>query len=132
MKNLIALFFALTIGLPYGSQAFGDEFTKRAAQISEYKKWLDTLGSSGSRYWVRLDSSRRPHKLYLAEGFYRADPKSQELFVDTFSHYLAGHPDKFMLIDLYDESSKMPVGEFGWGGFKMFPTAVVSSAEIHK
>ncbi|MGH7767676.1 MAG: hypothetical protein ACREQP_09500 [Candidatus Binatia bacterium] len=132
MKALIAFLFAFSMGLPVGSQAFGDEFTKRAAQISEYKKWLDTLGSSGSRYWVRLDSSRRPHKLYLGEAFYRADLQSQERFIDTFSHYLAGHPDKFMLIDLYDEGSKMPVGEFGWGGFRMFPTSVVSSAEIHK
>jgi hypothetical protein len=132
MKNVLAFFFAVSIGLPFGAQALGDEFTQRAAQISEYKKWLDSLGSSGSRYWVRLDSSRRPHKLFLGEAFYRADPKSQERFIDTFSHYLAGHPDKFMLIDLYDERSRMPVGEFGWGGFRMFPTAVVSSAEIHK
>jgi len=132
MKRFIALFFALAVGLPAGSQAFADEFTKRAAQIAEYKKWLDTLGSGGSRYWTTLDSSRRPHKLYLGEAFYRADPKSQELFVDTFSHYLAGHPDKFMLIDLYDERTRMPVGEFGWGGFRMFPTKVVSSAEIHR
>ncbi|HEY2988258.1 MAG TPA: hypothetical protein VGL11_11075 [Candidatus Binatia bacterium] len=132
MKKLIALLFAFSIGLPVGKQAFGDEFTIRAAQIAEYRKWLETLGSSGSRYWVRLDSERRPHKLYLGEGFYRADLQSQEHFVDTFSHYLAGHPEKFMLIDLYDEATKMPVGEFGWGGFRMYPTAVVSSAEIQK
>jgi hypothetical protein len=132
MKSFIAFIFALTIGLPFGAPAFGDEFTKRAAEIAEYKKWLDTLGLNGSRYWVRLDSERRPHKLYLGEGFYRADLQSQERFVDTFSHYLAGHPEKFMLIDLYDATTKMPVGEFGWGGFRMFPTAVVSSTEIHK
>jgi hypothetical protein len=131
MKTAIALLFALMIA-PFGSRAQGDEFTVRAAQIAGYKKWLDSMGTTGPRYWVRLDAERRPHKLYLGDGFYRADFQSQERFIDTFSHYLAGHPDKFMLIDLYDAGTKMPVGEFGWGGFKMYPTAVVSSAEIHK
>jgi hypothetical protein len=123
MKTLIALLFALALGLLFGLQAFGDEFATRAAKIAEHKKWLDSLGSNGSRYWVRLDSRRRPHKLYVGEGFYRADSQSQERFVDTFSHYLAGHPDKFMLIDLYDENTDKPVGEFGWGGFKLYPKA---------
>jgi hypothetical protein len=121
MKVLIALLFALTIGPIFGLQAFGDEFTDRATKIAEHKKWLDSLGSSGSRYWVRLDSHQRPHRLYVSDGFYRADVKSQEQFVDTFSHYLAGHPEKFMLIDLFDENTKKPVGEFGWGGFKLYP-----------
>jgi hypothetical protein len=26
-----------------------------------------------------------------------------------------------MLIDLYDSNNK-PIGEFGWGGFKLYPT----------
>jgi hypothetical protein len=125
------LVFVLALGLPFGAVARGDEFTERAAQIAEYKAWLDGFGSGGSRYWVRLDSERRPHKLYVGEAFYRADPEAQERFVETFSHYLAGHPDKFMLIDLYDEATKEPVGEFGWGGFKMYPKAV-SSNEISK
>src|SRR3954469_19319759 len=131
MSKFFRLFFALAFGLPYAATAMGDEFTVRAAQIAESKKWLDTLGSSGSRYWMRVDSERRPHKLYVGEAFYRADPEAQERFVDTFSHYLAGHPDKFMLIDLYDEASKAPVGEFGWGGFKMYPKAVALT-DIHK
>jgi hypothetical protein len=125
------LLLALACGLPFGATAMGDEFTARAAQMAESKKWLDTLGSGGSRYWIRLDSDRRPHKLYVGEAFYRADPQEQELFVDTFSHYLAGHPDKFMLIDLYDEATRAPVGEFGWGGFKMYPRAV-SFTDIQK
>jgi hypothetical protein len=131
MSKLFRLLFALAFGLPFAATVRGDEFTVRAAQIAESKKWLDTFGSDGSRYWVKLDSERRPHKLYVGEAFYRARPQEQERFVETFSHYLAGHPDKFMLIDLYDEATKAPVGEFGWGGFKMYPSAV-SSTEIRK
>jgi hypothetical protein len=131
MRKFFLLLFALACGLPFGATAMGDEFTVRAAQIAESKKWLDTLGSGGSRYWIKLDSERRPHKLYVGEAFYRADPQEQERFVDTFSHYLAGHPDKFMLIDLYDDATRAPVGEFGWGGFKMYPRAV-SFTDIQK
>ena len=78
-----------------------------------------------------LDASRwkpRPHRLYLGEGFYRADFKSQERFVDTFSNYLAGHPEKFMLIDLFDAASNKPVGEYGFGGFKLY-TKPLQTAE---
>lgn len=131
MSKLFRLLFALGLGLPLGATAAADEFTLRAAQIADSKKWLDSLGSGGSRYWIRLDSERRPHKLYVGEAFYRADPQAQERFVDTFSHYLAGHPDKFMLIDLYDEATKAPIGEFGWGGFKMYPRAL-SLTDIQK
>src|SRR5574342_932182 len=123
MNTLMALFFGLAIALPFEARVFADEFTIRAAQMAEHKKWLDSLGSDGSRYWVRLDSQKRPHRLYVAEGFYHADVKDQELFVDTFSHVLAGHPEKFMLIDLYDAKTNAPVGEFGWGGFKIYPQA---------
>jgi hypothetical protein len=124
MNKFFRLLLALAFCLPFAARAMGDEFTERAAQMAESKKWLDTLGSGGSRYWIRLDSERRPHKLYVGEAFYRADPEAQEQFIDTFSHYLAGHPDKFMLIDLYDANTKAPVGELGWGGFKMYPSAV--------
>jgi hypothetical protein len=98
----------------------GNEFKQREAKISQYKKWLDTLGPQGSRYWTRLDSQRRPHRLYLGANFYRADFRSQERFVDTFSNYLAGHPEKFMLIDLFDADTGKPVGEYGFGGFKLY------------
>jgi hypothetical protein len=124
MNKLFGFLLALAFSLPFAARAMGDEFTERAAQMAESKKWLDTLGSGGSRYWTRIDSERRPHKLYVGEAFYRADPEAQERFIDTFSHYLAGHPDKFMLIDLYDDATKAPVGELGWGGFKMYPSAV--------
>lgn len=124
MKIITVILLAVSISLVQGVPASGDEFKKREAQIAQYRKWLDTLGPTGSRYWIRLDGQRRPHKLYLGEGFYRADFRSQEHFVDTFSNYLAGHPEKFMLIDLFDATTNKPVGEFGWGGFKLYPKAV--------
>ncbi len=99
----------------------GNEFEERAAKITQYKKWLDALGPQGSQYWMHLDASHRPHRLYLGDGFYRADFQSQERFVDTFSNYLAGHPEKFMLIDLFDAKTNKPVGEYGFGGFKLYP-----------
>jgi len=104
--------------LPWAAQ--GQDFKKWEAQIAEYKQWLDVVGLSGSRFWLRLDSSRRPHKLYVGEGFDKADYKLKEQFVEIFSHYLAGHPDKFALIDLFDGATGAAIGEFGWGGFKLY------------
>jgi hypothetical protein len=114
---LLALSFAMLQKVP----AWGNEFKRREAKIAEYKKWLDTLGPQGSQFWIRLDDRRRPHRLYLGEAFYRADHRSQERFIDTFSNYLASHPEKFMLIDLFDAATNRPVGEFGFGGFKLYP-----------
>ena len=110
----------------------GNDFTEREAKITQYKKWLDTLGPQGSRYWIRLDARHRPHRLYLGEGFYRADFQSQERFVDTFSNYLAGHPEKFMLIDLFDAKTNKPVGEYGFGGFKLYTTPVRTAERPQK
>ncbi|MGH7823752.1 MAG: hypothetical protein ACREQ7_01035 [Candidatus Binatia bacterium] len=124
MKIIAAILVALSLILLQGSPAFANEFKKREAQMAQYKKWLDTLGPSGSKYWIRLDSKRRPHRLYIGEGFYRADYKSQERFIDTYSNYLAGHPEKFMLIDLFDANTKRPVGEYGFGGFKLYSRSV--------
>ena len=101
-----------------------NEFKEREAKINQYKKWLDTLGPQGAKYWTRLDAGRRPHRLYLGEGFYRADLESQERFIDTYSNYLAGHPEKFMLIDLFDADTQKPVGEYGFGGFKLYTKPV--------
>lgn len=109
----------LLLLLPWG--AGGQDFKKWEAQITEYKQWLDRVGLTGSRLWLRLDSSRRPHKLYVGEGFDRADYNLKEQFVEIFSHYLAGHPEKFALIDLFDEATGTPIGEFGWGGFRLYP-----------
>ena len=118
-SRVLAVFFLLLL-LPLG--ASGQDFKKWEAQISEYKQWLDVVGLAGSRFWLRLDSSRRPHKLYVGEGFDKADYKVKEEFVEIFSHYLAGHPDKFALVDLFDGASGAAIGEFGWGGFKLYPS----------
>jgi hypothetical protein len=122
MKKIVVLvLLALSLGYLQEVPARADEFKKREAVIAQYKKWLDTLGPQGSRYWVRLDDKRRPHRLYVGEAFFRADFSTQERFVDTYSNYLAGHPEKFMLIDLFDAGTNMAVGEYGFGGFKLYP-----------
>ena len=121
MKRIIlAVAIALSFNFAQKIPAWGDEFKDRAAVIAKYKKWLDSLGPDGSRYWVRLDAKRRPHRLYLGESFFHADFHTQERFIDTYSNYLAGHPEKFMLIDLFDATTNMPVGEYGFGGFKLY------------
>jgi hypothetical protein len=125
---IVAFLTVLLAGVFEASGVNGNEFKEREAKISEYKKWLDSLGSHGSQYWMRLDGKPRPHRLYLGEGFYRADFQSQERFVDTFSNYLAGHPEKFMLIDLFDAATNKPVGEYGFGGFKLY-TKPLQTAE---
>lgn len=104
MKRIIGIvLLALSVGFLQKIPARADEFKQREAVIAQYKKWLDTLGPEGSRYWVRLDDKRRPHRLYVGEAFFRVDFRSQERFVDTYSNYLAGHPEKFMLIDLFED-----------------------------
>jgi hypothetical protein len=128
MRIFAALFLVLSLSMVQRTAAFANEFKKREAQIAEYKKWLDTLGPGGSKFWVRLDAKQRPHRLYLGEGFYHADFKSQERFIDTYSNYLAGHPEKFMLIDLFDASSNKLIGEYGFGGFKLYPQSVHAKA----
>lgn len=98
----------------------GQDFKKWEAKTREYKQWLDLHGSEGSRLWLRIDSSRRPHKLYVGEAFHNANYKEKEHFIEIFSNYLAGHPEKFTLIDIFDAKTGKPVGEFGWGGFKLY------------
>jgi len=121
MKAFVIACLLIFAGVIFASSPVrSDEFQQRAAKIAEYKKWLDTLGPQGSHYWMRLDARQRPHRLYLGEGFYSADLQSQEHFVNTFSNYLAGHPDKFMLIDLFDVNTNKPIGEYGFGGFKLY------------
>jgi hypothetical protein len=119
-KFTLVLLMFLSAGMVQTPSARGNEFKVREAKIAQYKSWLDTLGPQGSQYWVRLDSAKRPHRLYLGEGFYRADFQSQERFIDTFSNYLAGHPEKFMLIDLFDANTNKAVGEYGFGGFRLY------------
>jgi hypothetical protein len=95
-------------------------FKEIEARISEYRKWLDLVGSNGSRYWLRLDSNKRPHRLYVGEGFMQADYNDKERFIEIFSRFLAGHPERNMLIDIFEASSGKPIGEYGFGGFKLF------------
>src|SRR5262245_65465538 len=92
-------------------------------RISWYRAWLDQAGASGSRFWVRLDSSKRPHRLFVGESFLSAETDAHEEFIEIFSRYLAGHPDKNMLIDIYSAANGKLIGEYGFGGFRLFDTA---------
>ena len=105
---------------------YGQEFEKWEAKTDEYKHWLDSIKLDGQRFWVSLDSTQRPHRLYIGEGFYKANYGAKEHFVETFSRYLAGHPEKFVLIDIFDSATGKPVGEFGWGGFRLYQTSFVA------
>jgi hypothetical protein len=116
--TLLALAFALLF--PVVSAAQSLSFKEIDARVSEYRKWLDKVGSNGSRYWVRLDSTKRPHRLYVGDGFVRASATEKEEFVEIFSRFLAGHPEKNMLIDIFDANSGKPIGEYGFGGFRLF------------
>ncbi|MBI2988919.1 MAG: hypothetical protein HYY45_19330 [Deltaproteobacteria bacterium] len=118
-RPVFTALFLLLLLLPCGAGA--QDFKKWEAQLSEYRQWLDVVGLTGSRFWLRLDSSRRPHKVYVGEGFDKAAYELKEQFVEIFSHYLAGHPEKFALIDLFDAATGAAIGEFGWGGFRLYP-----------
>lgn len=133
MRRTIALFFLFSLP-PFFVQAQevktqAQDVKTWATKTAEYKQWLDQLQGGELKFWTRLDGSRRPHKLYVGEGFTKADFKDQEQFVEVFSHYLAGHPDKYMLIDLYDARTGEAIGEFGWGGFKLFNASGDAAAE---
>jgi hypothetical protein len=126
--GVVALFLLLSPWVVEAQQA--QQFRRWEAQIAKYKEWLDTVGPDTYRFWVRLDSQSRPHRLYVGEGFYKTDDHLREEFVDTFSRYLAGHPEKFMLIDIFDAASEKQIGEFGWGGFKLYPASISNSREL--
>lgn len=122
---ITTLLFALLF--PAISSAQGLTVKEIQARVSQYKMWLDQLGSNGSHYWIRLDSTKRPHRLYVGDGFMHADFNHKEEFVEIFSRYLAGHPEKNMLIDIFDASNGRPIGEYGFGGFRLFKSAVSCS-----
>ena len=122
-KVTVAVVLAFALLSPIISSAQSLSFKEIQARVSEYKIWLDKLGSNGAHYWLRLDSSKRPHRLYVGEGFMQATTGEQEQFIEIFSRYLAGHPEKNMLIDIYDESNGKVIGEYGFGGFKLFTAA---------
>jgi hypothetical protein len=123
----ITIVLLILLLLPALSAAQTLTFKAIESQVAEYRKWLDQVGVNGSHYWVRLDSTKRPHRLYVGEGFYQATYADQENFVEIFSRFLAGHPEKNMLIDLYDPSSGKCIGEYGFGGYKLY-TASNSTA----
>jgi hypothetical protein len=50
----------------------------------------------------------------------QANQTDKEEFVEIFSRFLAGHPDKNMLIDIFDAKTGKAIGEYGFGGFKLF------------
>ena len=115
---------------PFFVQAQDVDVRAAAEKTAQYKAWLDELRGGEFNYWTRVDETRRPFQLYVAEGFLKAEFTYQEQFVEIFSHYLAGHPQKYMLIDLYNADTGRPVGEYGWSGFKLFETASDLPADL--
>lgn len=117
-----ACLFLLASALFFPSFSAGQNISIKEieSRVLEYRKWLDTQGTNGSRFWVRLDSSKRPHRLYVGDGFKQASAIDQEEFIEIFSRFLAGHPDKNMLIDIFDASTGKVIGEYGFGGFRLF------------
>jgi hypothetical protein len=118
------LVLAFVLLFPVASLAQSLSFKEIQARVSEYKVWLDKLGSNGSHYWLRLDGTKRPHRLYVGEGFMQATTGEKEQFIEIFSRYLAGHPEKNMLIDIYDGSTGKVIGEYGFGGFRLYTVTV--------
>lgn len=119
-KILIALFLASAFLFPAVADAQTVNFKEIEAKVREFRGMLDQAGVNGTRFWTRLDSSKRPHRLYVGDGFMSADEEAKENFIEVFSRFLAGHPEKNMLIDLYDANSGKPIGEYGFGGFRLF------------
>lgn len=120
LGKIQVLLLASALLFPVVAVAETVNFKEIEARVSQYRKWLDQAGADGSRYWLRLDSSKRPHRLYVGEGFMKANTKEQEDFIEIFSRFLAGHPEKNMLIDIYDPTSGKWIGEYGFGGFRLF------------
>jgi len=118
--KILVVFLASALFFPTLAFSQNLSFKDIEGRVSEYRKWLDKAGAKGSRYWVRLDSSKRPHRLYVGDAFMHADAAEKEEFVEIFSHFLAGHPEKNMLIDIYDAGTGKPIGEYGFGGFRLF------------
>ena len=123
-QQAVTIVLAFVLLFPVVSLAQTLSFKEIQARVSEYKVWLDKLGSNGSHYWLRLDGTKRPHRLYVGQGFMQATTGEKEEFIEIFSRYLAGHPEKNMLIDIYDESTGNAIGEYGFGGFRLYTVTV--------
>jgi hypothetical protein len=120
-KILSALFLASALFSPAISHAQVSNFKEIETKVREFRVALDQAGVNGTRFWTRLDSSKRPHRLFVGEAFMNADDNAKENFIEVFSRFLAGHPDKNMLIDIYDANTSKLIGEYGFGGFRLFP-----------
>ncbi len=120
LERAAVLILASALLFSGASYAQNVNFKEIQSRMAEYRKWLDQVGSNGSRYWIRLDSTKRPHRLFVGDGFLHASHADQENFIEIFSRFLAGHPDKNMLIDIYDANSGKWIGEYGFGGFRLF------------
>lgn len=120
-KTLTALFLASAFLFPAFAGAQVTNFKEIDAKVREFRSVLDQAGVNGTRFWTRLDSSKRPHRLFVGEAFINADDNAKENFIEVFSRFLAGHPDKNMLIDIYDANTSKLIGEYGFGGFRLFP-----------
>lgn len=119
-KTLSALFLASAFLFPALADAQVSNFKDIEAKVRQFRGVLDQAGVNGTRFWTRLDSSKRPHRLYVGDGFMNADEEAKESFIEVFSRFLAGHPDKNMLIDIYDANTSKLIGEYGFGGFRLF------------
>jgi len=120
LERIIILVLASALFFPAAANSQSVNFKQIEARVAEYRKWLDEVGTNGKRYWLKLDSSKRPHRLYVGEAFMQAAANDQEHFIEIFSRFLAGHPDKNMLIDIYDPTNGKWIGEYGFGGFRLF------------
>jgi len=123
-KPAILAFLLLTLSLGANSDLArgqtAQDFKRWKAEVARYKVWLDERGAKGTGVWLRIDSTRRPHKLYVTEAFYEMPHHKRIEFIEMWSRYLAGHPEKYALLDIYDASTKKHIGEFGWGGYKLY------------
>ena len=82
-KTLTALFLASAFLFPAFAGAQVANFKEIDAKVREFRSVLDQAGVNGTRFWTRLDSSKRPHRLFVGEAFMKApDPgaKLAELF----------------------------------------------------
>lgn len=123
MKAVAPIFILLSLALLQVLPAGGQDLKNREFQIPEYKQWMDALGPEGTQFWIRVDARRRPQRLYVGDEFFRADFETQKWFVEIFSSYLAGHPEKAVIVDLFDAATNRLVGEYGWAGFRLYAEA---------
>lgn len=120
MSALFCLALVFGAGVEAARGQTAQDFARWKAEVASYKVWLDKRGANGTRVWTRIDSTRRPHKLYVAEAFYELPHHQRIEFIEMWSRYLAGHPEKYALLDIYDAGTQKHIGEFGWGGYRLY------------